>query len=66
GGCRRGMAKVMNAYDLPARVSFFGREDASHMENIEYRKTAEAIMCNLLTNPPRLHQVEQKHQQPIA
>ncbi|PWA57165.1 Endoglucanase 24 [Artemisia annua] len=36
---------------LLPRVSFLGPEDASDMENInEYRKTPEAIMCNILPN----------------
>ncbi|GKD67091.1 endoglucanase 2-like protein [Tanacetum coccineum] len=45
--------KLPGTHVLLSRVSFFGPEDASDMENInEYRKTAEAIMCNLLPNSP--------------
>ncbi|KAI3776491.1 hypothetical protein L1987_46276 [Smallanthus sonchifolius] len=45
--------KLPGTHVLLSRVSFFGPEDASDMENIsEYRKTAEVIMCSLLPDSP--------------
>lgn len=39
---------------LLSRVGFFGSKDNSNSEHVQnYRKTAEAIMCNILPKSPK-------------
>ncbi|KAI3745822.1 hypothetical protein L6452_08233 [Arctium lappa] len=45
--------KLPGTHVLLSRISFFGLDDDANTENLnEYRRTAEAIMCNLLPNSP--------------
>lgn len=47
----------MNSNDMQvllSRVGFFGSKDDSNSDNVKnYRKTAEAIMCNILPKSPK-------------